>query len=141
METGKFYAYIGADRNKKTFDQYMCQIIRTVDTGKKDLRDNLGDLFHKVAYFYENGIKEVFIINYEIGLPFATWEKSLRMIKERYPDLTLHYTTEALQCCWVADEIIYCGVNSMSDIARDRIKYGNVLDGLGTGLLNEKPND
>lgn len=57
-------------------------------------------------------------------------------IKEKYPqEIDLVASTSLPWYCWGADELIYSGELTFEPYHLDRIRYGNVLDAIGTGLL------
>ena len=143
----KLIAYIGLNRNNVLNEMGNKNPITThileynIKANAVDLRDNLQSLFNALGLAYDNGRRDITILNVEAGLEVIYWSV-LEKIKKHYDGLILRYSTTTVQYCWCCDEIIYNGnknyvKNNENDVYLNRIRYGNVLDGYGTELLTE----
>lgn len=143
---GELIAYIGRDRNK---------IIKSLETNPMktyvlnypvkhdvvDLRVNLKSFLEALHIAYLAGWRDISVKNIEIGLEIGLFVY-LEKIKIHYPDLIFRYTTTIPQACWPADKLFYFGEkeyikNDEDDVYLNRVKFGNVLDAYGSGLLSE----
>ena len=86
----------------------------------------------------ESNIKELKEI-FPLGTYYAYYNQMRKLGK------TIYVTTEYPWPCQDADEIIYLGDKEhMKDpeyqkVFFNRLKYGNILDAVGTGILYEPP--
>ena len=110
----KLIAYIGLNRNNVLNEMGNKNPITThileynIKANAVDLRDNLQSLFNALGLAYDNGRRDITILNVEAGLEVIYWSV-LEKIKKHYDGLILRYSTTTVQYCWCCDEIIYNG--------------------------------
>jgi len=132
--------FIGRDRNEAINKLYgFTPLIFAVNRDADDLRENLDEFFSALNHYVLSGITKVCLKNVEVGIPVNALAVLSRYLREKYPELLLIYSTDSPQATFECDEIVYFGSKKPSKIQLDRVKYGNILEIIDTGLLHEKP--
>ena len=143
-----FYVVIGRDRN-----EFIESILRndinfqsvsfTAVNNTDDLMDNARKFYQQITYLYNCGFRKFCVKNIEVGMPVLHLVKLEEILTTQFPDAIIVVTTES-HVIARAERLLY--VNSDDErnedqlnIAYNRIRYGNVLDAIDTGLLHQKP--
>lgn len=136
----KIQVYIGKDRNTVLNELLIknplsYKVILNNDNNITD-KERAQKLLTAIGGAIISGHNTIIVPNIERLFSHYATEYLYKKIKEKYPqEIDLVASTSLPWYCWGADELIYSGELTFEPYHLDRIRYGNVLDAIGTGLL------